>query len=164
MDFVTCRLVISLFHQSLYKRCRLILIWLFIYIGYMYIYWIYIYNFQYLSLALSLIVAIVWNMLNVFDCIVDATNTLEETHIHYNDVIMSAMASQIAGVSIASSTICLGTGQRRRQSSASAAFAGGNHRSPVDSPHKWPVRGKFSHLMASSCSTVNSRILFQYIL
>ena len=80
MDFVTCRLVISLFHQSLYKRCWLILIWLFIYIGYMYIYWIYIYNFQYLSMALSLIVAKVWNMLNVFDWIVDATNTLEETH------------------------------------------------------------------------------------
>ena len=58
---------------------------------------------------------------------------------HYSDVIMSAMASQITGVSIVSSNVCSGSDQRKHQSSASLAFARGIHRWPVDSPHKGPV-------------------------
>ena len=42
---------------------------------------------------------------------------------HYNDVIMSAMANQITGVSIVYSTACSGADQRKHQSSASLAFA-----------------------------------------
>ena len=48
---------------------------------------------------------------------------------------MSAMASQIAGVSIVCSIVCSGTDQRE-QSSASLAFVGGIHRWQMDSPHK----------------------------
>ena len=44
--------------------------------------------------------------------------------IHYNDVIMSAMASQITSVSIDYSTVCSGTNQRKHQISASLAFGG----------------------------------------
>ena len=50
-------------------------------------------------------------------------------HLHHSDVIMSAMASQITGVSIIYSTICSGTYQRKYQSSASLAFLRGIHRS-----------------------------------
>ena len=58
---------------------------------------------------------------------------------HYNDVIMSAMASQISSIPIVCSTVGSGADQRKHQSSASLAFARGIHRSPVNSPHKGPV-------------------------
>ena len=61
---------------------------------------------------------------------------------HYSDLIMSAMASQITSVSIICSAVCSGTHQRKHQSSASLAFVRGIHRSPVNSPHKWPVTRK----------------------
>ena len=59
--------------------------------------------------------------------------------IHYNDVIMSAMTSQITGVSIVCSTLGSNTDQRKHLSSASLAFVRGIHRWPVNSLHKWPV-------------------------
>ena len=43
---------------------------------------------------------------------------------HYSDVIMSAMASQITGVSIICSTVGTDGDQRNNQSSASLAFVG----------------------------------------
>ena len=52
---------------------------------------------------------------------------------------MSAMTSQITGVSIIYSTVCSGADQRKHQSSASLAFVKGIHRWPVNSPHKGPV-------------------------
>ena len=61
---------------------------------------------------------------------------------HYTDFTMSAMASQIIGVSIVCSAVCSGTDKRKHQSSASLAFVRGNHRSPVDYPHKEPVARK----------------------
>ena len=61
---------------------------------------------------------------------------------HYGGVIMSAMASQITGVSNVCSTVCSGAYQRKHQGSASMAFVRGIHRSPVDSPHKVPVTRK----------------------
>ena len=61
---------------------------------------------------------------------------------HYNDVIMSAMASQITSVMIAYSTVCSGADQRKHQSPASLAFVRGIHRWPVNSPHKGPVTRK----------------------
>ena len=42
--------------------------------------------------------------------------------IHYSDIIMSKMASQITGVSIVCSTGGSGADQRKHQSSASLAF------------------------------------------
>ena len=49
-------------------------------------------------------------------------------HTHCNDVIMSAMASQITSVSTVCATICSGADQRKYQSSASLTFVRGIHR------------------------------------
>ena len=58
-------------------------------------------------------------------------------HIQYIDVIMSAMASQLIGVSIVCSTVCSGADQRKRQSSASRAFV---RESTGDRNLKQPVK------------------------
>ena len=63
-------------------------------------------------------------------------------YFHYNDVIMSTMASQIASLTIVHSTVYSGTDQRKHQSSASLAFVRGIHRWPLNSPHKGPVTRK----------------------
>ena len=60
-------------------------------------------------------------------------------HVHYSDVIVSAIASQITGVSIVCSTFCSGADQSKHQSSASLAFV---RKSTGGSPHKWPITGK----------------------
>ena len=78
---------------------------------------------------------------------------------HYNDVIMSAMVSLIGSVSIVYSTVCSDADQRI-----------------IKAPHHWPLwgeftgdrwiprtkgqwRGKFSHLMTSSCALWNYDVL-----
>ena len=58
--------------------------------------------------------------------------------MHYNDVIMSAMASLITDVSIVYSNVRSGADQIN-QSSVSLAFVRGIYRWPVNSPHKGPV-------------------------
>ena len=63
-------------------------------------------------------------------------------HLHYNDVMMSTMASQIASVSIVYSTVCSDADQRKHQRSALLAFVRGIHRGPVNSPYKGPVTRK----------------------
>ena len=50
---------------------------------------------------------------------------------HYNDVIMSEMASYITSLTIVYSTFYSGADQRKHQSSASLAFVWGIHRWPV---------------------------------
>ena len=55
---------------------------------------------------------------------------------------MGAIASQITSLTIVYSTIHSGADQRKHQSSASLAFVREIHRSPVNSPHKWPVTRK----------------------
>ena len=64
------------------------------------------------------------------------------TWIHYDDVIMGAIASQITSLTIVYSTVYSGADQSKHQSSASLAFVRGIHRGPVNSPHKWPVTRK----------------------
>ena len=64
------------------------------------------------------------------------------THKHYNDVMMSAMASQITSLTIVYSTVYSSADQRNHQSSASLAFVWGIHRWPVNSPHKGPATRK----------------------
>ena len=57
---------------------------------------------------------------------------------HHN----GAMASQITSLTTVYSTVHSGTDQRKHQSWASLAFMWGIHRSPVNSPHKWPATWK----------------------
>ena len=59
--------------------------------------------------------------------------------VHYSDVIMGAMASQITRLTIVYPTVYSGADQRKHQSSASLAFVRGIHRWPANSPHKWAV-------------------------
>ena len=61
---------------------------------------------------------------------------------HYNDVIMSTMASQITSITTLYSIIYWSVHQRKHQSSASLTFMRGIHRGPVNSPHKGPVTRK----------------------
>ena len=62
--------------------------------------------------------------------------------IHYCDVIMGMIASQITSLTIVYSTVYSGADQRKHQSSESLAFVRGIHRGPVNSLHEWPVTRK----------------------
>ena len=64
--------------------------------------------------------------------------------VHYNDVIMGAIASQITSLTIVFSTVYSDGDQRKHQSSASPGHwpLCGDHRGPVNSPPKWPVTRK----------------------
>ena len=73
---------------------------------------------------------------------------------HYNDVIMSAISSQITSLTIVYSTVYSAADQRKHQRSASLAIVRGIHRGPVNSPHKWSVTRKCFHLMTSSCGII----------
>ena len=63
---------------------------------------------------------------------------------HYNDVIMSAMTSQITSLTIVYSTVCWGTDLRQHRSSASLAFCEGNS----------PVTGEFPAQRTSNAEKV----------
>ena len=78
-------------------------------------------------------------------CLVTVYGTMDFGHnccLHYNDVIMSTMTSQITSLAIVYSAVYSGADQRKHQSSASLAFVRGIHRGPANSPHKWPVTRK----------------------
>ena len=66
----------------------------------------------------------------------------EMAYSHYNDVIMSAMASQITSFTIVNSTFYSSADLRKHQNSASLAFVTGIHRWPGNCPHKGPVTRK----------------------
>ena len=53
---------------------------------------------------------------------------------HYNDIIITAMASQITSLTIVYSNVYSGTDQRKHQSSASLAFVRGIHQWPTNPP------------------------------
>ena len=95
---------------------------------------------------------------------------------HYNDVIMTTMASKITSLTIVYSIIYSDADQRKHQSSASPAFLWGIHRSPVNSLHKVPVTRKmfpfddvnmFSHAARSYLSrhrnSFEDRVLIGFI-
>ena len=69
-------------------------------------------------------------------------DTLRNAAYHYDDIIMSAIASLITSLTIVYSIVYPDADQRKHQSSASLAFVWGIHRGPVNSPHKWPVTRK----------------------
>ena len=68
--------------------------------------------------------------------------SLQATPLHYSDIIMGAMASQITSLTIVYSTVYSSANQRKHQSSASLAFVRGFHQWPVKYPHRWPVTRK----------------------
>ena len=61
---------------------------------------------------------------------------------HYDDVIMTMLASQITSLTVVYSIVYSGVNQRKHQSSASLAFVREIHRGPVNFPYKWPVTRK----------------------
>ena len=73
---------------------------------------------------------------------VSLSYTVRYWWLHYGDVIMGTMASQITSLTIVYSTVYSGADQRKHQSSASLASVRGIHWGPVNSPHKWPVTRK----------------------
>ena len=70
--------------------------------------------------------------------------------VHYNDVIMTTMASQITSLMVVYSTVYSDADQRKHQSSATLAFAWGIHRGRWIPRTKGQLRGKCFHLMTSS--------------
>ena len=52
---------------------------------------------------------------------------LDNRLIHYNDIVMSAMSSQITSLTIVYPTVCSGEDQRKHQSCSSLAFVRGVH-------------------------------------
>ena len=69
-------------------------------------------------------------------------HVLQVSCMHYTDVIMGTIASQITSLTIFYSTVYSDADQRKYHSSTSLAFVRGIHRGPVNSPHKWPVTRK----------------------
>ena len=65
--------------------------------------------------------------------------------VHYDDVIMGAIASQITSLTVVYSTVYSDVDQRKHQRSASLAFVGGNS----------PGTGKFPAQMASNAENVS---------
>ena len=85
--------------------------------------------------------------------------------LHYNDVIMDTMASEITSLTIVYSTVYSGADQRKHQSSMSLAFVWGIHRGPVNSAHKWPVTRKmfpFDDVIMLSLITFHIFRLFNF--
>ena len=77
----------------------------------------------------------------------------------HNDVIMSAMSSQITSFMIVSSAVYSGADQRKHQSSVSLAFVRGIRRWPINSPHKGPVTRKlfpFDDVIMERCKQHNT--------
>ena len=72
-------------------------------------------------------------------------NFIPHCILHYNDVIMSAMASQITSPTIVYSTVYWGTDERKLQSSSSLAFVQGIP----------PVTGEFPTQRASKAEKVS---------
>ena len=71
--------------------------------------------------------------------------------IHYIDVIMTTIASQITSLTVVYSTVYSDVDQRKHQSSPSLAFVWGIHRDRWIPRTKGQLRGKCFHLMTSSC-------------
>ena len=84
-------------------------------------------------------------------------NGMCSNFIHYDDVIMGAIASQITSLAIVYSTVYSDADQRKHQNSASLAFVRGIHRGPENSPHKWAVTRKmfpFDDVIMSSAPVI----------
>ena len=80
-------------------------------------------------------------VVNTWPCRHHYTGMLSVFALHYCDVIMGAVASQITSLTIVYSTVYADADQRKHQSSASPTFVRGKW-GPVKSLHKWPVTRK----------------------
>ena len=74
---------------------------------------------------------------------------------HYNDAIMTTIASQITSLTVVYSTVYSDADQRKHPSSASLAFVWGIHRDRWIPRTKGQLRVKCFHLMTSSCKPGN---------
>ena len=70
---------------------------------------------------------------------------------HYDDVIMTTIASQITSLTVVNSIVYSDADERKHQSSASLAFVWGINRDRWIPRTKGQLRGKCFHLMTSSC-------------
>ena len=89
---------------------------------------------------------------------------LSNIFMHYSDVIMGVMASQLTSLPIVYLTVYSGRDQRKHQSSASLAFVRGIHLRPVNSPYKWPVTRKmfpFDDIIMASHHWPNGDVQFR---
>ena len=77
--------------------------------------------------------------------------------IHYSDIIIGAIASQITSLTIVYSTVFSDADKKTHQSAVSLAFVRGIDRGQVNSPHKWPVTRKMFPL---DDVIMNSVVLF----
>ena len=87
--------------------------------------------------------------------------------LHYSDVLMGAIASQITSLTIVYSTVYSGTDQRKHQISASLAFGRVIYQRPVNSPHKWPVTRKmfpFDDVIMIGCAYYSVYLLLVMVL
>ena len=75
---------------------------------------------------------------------------IDDREWHYDDVIMSAMASQITSLTVVYWTVYSDADKKKHQSSASLAFVWGIHRDRWIPRTKGQLRGKCFHLMTSS--------------
>ena len=89
---------------------------------------------------------------NILQCHYNVVNFL-----HYCDVIMGAVASQITSLMIVYLTVYSDADQSKHQSYTSLAFVRGIHWGPLNSPQKWPVTRKCFHLMRSSCQLTQNK-------
>ena len=80
-----------------------------------------------------------WKYLRCLNCL-QVLYSLHKIVCHYNDVIMSAMASQYTSLTVVYSTVYSRRRSKKHQSFASLAFVRGIHRWSVNSPHKGPVK------------------------
>ena len=71
---------------------------------------------------------------------------------HYNDVIMSSIASQITSLTVVNWTLYSDADQRKHQSSVWLTYVWGIHRDRWIPRTKGQLRGKCFHLMTSSWS------------
>ena len=90
-----------------------------------------------MNLAFRDLLCLAWSWLET-----DSSSNFFIYIVHYNDVIMGMMASQITSLAIIYSTVYSGADQGNIKAPHYWPFVWGIHGSPVNSPHKWPVMWK----------------------
>ena len=81
---------------------------------------------------------------------------IKNSIVHYIDVIMTTMASQITSLMVVYTTVYSDADQRKHQTSASLAFVWGIHRDRWIPRTKGQLRGKYFYLMTSSCQIIKT--------